>query len=68
MSISEATKKALESGRGITRHKIKQEHDLWFLPTKTILGYLIITSDRDICSRWQPTAEDILADDWFVVG
>lgn len=68
MDIVEATKSALKSGKGITRHKIKQEHNLWFLPTKTSLGYLIIISDREIYSLWQPNAEDITADDWFVIG
>ncbi|WP_273713115.1 Thoeris anti-defense Tad2 family protein [Leuconostoc mesenteroides] len=69
MNIVEATKNALKSGRGITRHKIKQDgYDVWFLPTKTSLGYLIIISDREIYSLWQPSAEDITADDWFVIG
>ncbi|QSB51254.1 Thoeris anti-defense Tad2 family protein [Leuconostoc falkenbergense] len=69
MNIVEATKNALKSGRGITRHKIKQDdYNVWFLPTKTSLGYLIIISDREIYALWQPSAEDITADDWFVIG
>ena len=68
MNIVEATKIALESGRGITRHKIKQDYNVWFLPTRTALGYLIIISDREIYSLWQPTAEDVTANDWFVIG
>ncbi|MCT3046744.1 hypothetical protein [Leuconostoc mesenteroides] len=44
INITEATKKALQSGRGITRPDFikNTKYGLWFLPTKSTLGYLII--------------------------
>lgn len=69
MNITEATKKALQSGRGITRPEFikNTKYGLWFLPTKSTLGYLII-DNKEITPLWQPTANDIIANDWIVYG
>ncbi|HAV52785.1 Thoeris anti-defense Tad2 family protein [Leuconostoc mesenteroides] len=69
MNITEATKKALQSGRGITRPELikNTKYGLWFLPTKSTLGYLII-DNKEITPLWQPSANDIIANDWIVYG
>ncbi|ASR69240.1 Thoeris anti-defense Tad2 family protein [Leuconostoc mesenteroides] len=69
MNITEATKKALQSGRGITRPEFikNTKYGLWFLPTKSTLGYLII-DNKEITPLWQPSANDIIANDWIVYG
>ena len=69
MNITEATKKAVQSGRGITRPEFikNTKYGLWFLPTKSTLGYLII-DNKEITPLWQPSADDIIANDWIVYG
>ncbi|QBC39884.1 Thoeris anti-defense Tad2 family protein [Leuconostoc mesenteroides] len=69
INITEATKKALQSGRGITRPDFikNTKYGLWFLPTKSTLGYLII-DNKEITPLWQPSANDIIANDWIVYG
>jgi len=69
INITEATKKALQSGRGITRPEFikNTKYGLWFLPTKSTLGYLII-DNKEITPLWQPSANDIIANDWIVYG
>lgn len=73
MDIQEATKLAMESGRTI--HRIsefdksrKSGENLEILPTNTY-GYLvIIPRKKAFYPLWQPMAEDLLADDWEVIG
>ena len=68
MNVVEATKKALEKSVGMTRPSFKNN---WYLiPTNTNecyvsmpIGYGVESSQRPAV-RWNPHAEDILADDW----
>lgn len=73
MNIQDATKLAMENGRTI--HRIsefdknrKTGENLEILPTN-VYGYLIIIpSKKAFYPLWQPMAEDLLADDWEVIG
>ncbi|MCI2941732.1 DUF2829 domain-containing protein [Staphylococcus cohnii] len=73
MNIQKATKLAMESGRTIHRvsefdKSRKSGENLEILPTNTY-GYLvIIPSKKAFYPLWQPMAEDLLADDWEVIG
>lgn len=67
MNIVEATEKALEKGVGIKNPRYK---NTYLLPTNTTECYLVIPVDFAIgngthaAPRWNPHAEDILANDW----
>lgn len=40
------------------------------VPTNTSACFIIVPKDnmKQLGKRWNPTAEDILADDWMVMG
>lgn len=74
MNIQEATKKALESGKYITREGLAGEIGrIRIKPTDTPDCCIVLISDpRKIPSarvgkRWNPQAEDLMADNWIVV-
>ncbi|MYY23739.1 Thoeris anti-defense Tad2 family protein [Ligilactobacillus salivarius] len=65
MYINQAVKKALKSRKGMTRENM----DLILFPTSSDFGCILVVpyekSDIPITSvRWNPKAEDLLADDW----
>ncbi|MCG1914001.1 Thoeris anti-defense Tad2 family protein [Staphylococcus epidermidis] len=73
MNIQEATKIAMENGKSIHR---KSEFDvlrkpgdnLELLPTNSY-GYIVVKPRKKaFYPMWQPMAEDLIADDWEVVG
>lgn len=40
---------------------------IWILPTDSPDGCVIDSqATRSPCRRWQPTAEDLVADDWMI--
>jgi hypothetical protein len=61
MYLHEAVKKAKESGRGFTRPKYVGK--VWFIPTN-IAGIIISTGWDELTPRWQPSADDLMANDW----
>lgn len=69
MDIITATKEALKKGVGIVNGRTKASQ-LYLLPTNTKECFLAIPfeythkSVRKVGARWNPHAEDILADDW----
>lgn len=69
MNIVEATKEAMKAGKGITNSVCKECGD-YLLPTNTDECYLIIpvgyshTKGMRVAARWNPHADDILAEDW----
>lgn len=73
MYIHEAVTKVLENGKYITR-KPSDPETIWSFtrlePTNG-LECVIIHNDKlrhhSPRARWQPTAEDLMADDWEVV-
>lgn len=64
MNIIEATRKASEKNKYITR---KVFNGIKIQPTDTVAACIAIKSDTDSCPRWQPHLEDLIAEDWEVV-
>ena len=83
MTITEALKaRGKENGHFITRVSWNEEYAYYMQPTKWPTSdttiYLVPTSSPDCimiqswyedhpCRRWQPTAGDLMAEDWVVV-
>ena len=67
VNIQEATKVALEEGKFITRVCFKNHAKIQ--PTNGIGGCILSTTDNSAQPRggWQPSAEDLTADDWKVI-
>lgn len=79
MYLHEAVKKAKKSGRGFTRQSyitkresVKEpDNTVWFYPTNSSIGVTIITrfnNEEKIIPRWQPSLDDLIANDWRVYG
>ncbi|WP_150887900.1 Thoeris anti-defense Tad2 family protein [Staphylococcus auricularis] len=69
MNIQEATKLAMEKRKGIRRYsRFKDGSQLYLIPTN-FCGYILYQSQEKVFTpMWQPMAEDLLADDWEVMG
>lgn len=78
MNIQEATKKAMEQNGVICRDKfviekgIKQFRMAVVAPGNSLDTCPIMTMDEkgrlsDYCRCWNPTADDLMADDWEVM-
>ncbi|WP_407372361.1 MW1434 family type I TA system toxin [Carnobacterium sp.] len=67
MNIVEVTKEAMSKGRGITRESWLP-NSMLLIPTNTIHCFIGETSDGKLIGKWQPCADDIVADDWIVYG
>ena len=65
MNIQEAVKQALKTGKGIQR-KSQEELPIWFLPTNTPVYIAIMDGEKMISKKWNPEADDLLADDWKI--
>lgn len=72
MYIQEATKLSQETGCCITRECEGWEGIIKILPTNTSQHCIVVQiwTGRDVPSgiRWNPSAEDLTAKDWKVVG
>lgn len=76
MYLDEAVRQSQDSGRGFTRkaylfkpESIREpDFTVWFYATNSILGTLLVDSNEHITPRWQPSLEDLTADDWIVYG
>lgn len=73
MNIQEATKLAMEKGTSIYRSSEfdrygKPGSTVEFLPTNSHGYILIVPREKAFTPMWNPMAEDLLADDWKVVG
>lgn len=64
MFIHEAVQIAVEFGGYIVRRKYSQYHRI--KPTNSDEGFILIKNDQIPRPRWQPRAEDLMADDWTV--
>ncbi|MFL4497762.1 hypothetical protein [Weissella sp. MSCH1] len=64
MYLHEAVKKAMESGEGLTR----PNNETLYIPTNTMYGILVVIGNDTlrITLRWQPNADDLVANDWQV--
>lgn len=70
MNIKEAIDIALPKGKAITRKEWqKEERMLWIIPTNTSACMILLSGrepvERKLLIGWQPTAEDLQADDWI---
>lgn len=64
MNISTAIKKAMLAGKGITREN-EAYQNVTIIPTNTDLC-MVISNGKSSAVRWQPSAEDLVAEDWIV--
>lgn len=67
MNIQEAIKEAVEQKRGIAREPWEAV-SMWAIPTNTNLCMILLSKDEIASSRWEPNADDLTANDWFVYG
>lgn len=68
MNIHEACRAALGTGRAI-RRKIPLHDNILFLPTNTWLHVVMCRTDIPKGRPgWVPALDDLLADDWEVIG
>ena len=73
MNIQEATKLSMKNGKPIYRSSEfdtfkKPGDNLELLPTNSY-GYVVVKPRKKaFYPMWQPMAEDLMADDWEVVG
>ncbi len=74
MNIQAATKKAVESRGLMYRMSTRQVNEARYgviKPTNTYDSCILVVMDKGIqtksCRAWNPTADDLLADDWEVV-
>lgn len=67
MNIQEATRQALETGSSIyRRHWVNEGLPMAITPTNTPACCIVSTTTKAPCPRWNPMAEDLLADDWDI--
>ena len=71
MKISEAVEKALEQKKMIYRRNIKHEtgyRSTFIKPTNSYNACIVISycegKETASCRRWNPTGDDLMADDW----
>lgn len=65
MVISEAIKRAIKKGQGIARKSDGPRPPI-FIPTNTDGCVLVLVDHNHIYQRWNPTLDDLSADDWYV--
>lgn len=70
MNIKEAIDAALPKGNAITKKSwIEEERMLWVIPTNTSACMILMNNrepvEQNLLQGWQPTAEDLQADDWI---
>ncbi len=67
MNIQEACKLAIASGKKITREDEFWEYgNLKIEPTDTDECCIAYSGPIDKCARWEPKAEDLVANDWKI--
>lgn len=73
MNIQEAVKKAIEEKKEIYRKSAKQDFSDTYatiMPTNTYDTCLLIVNagnEKKSCRNWNPTADDLIADDWALI-
>ena len=73
MYIHKAIKRALRHGRCICRRSRLRGHYMKYKPTHSRDCILMVWRDngeiaRQTKPRWNPTVEDLMADDWVVIS
>lgn len=64
MELKEAVKVAMKAGKGVRREAM----GVLLLPTNTRECFLIMEGGKLLSGKWNPSLDDILADDWHVAG
>ena len=64
MFIHEAVKEAMEKKCYIKRNAAWYSKEVKFLPTNTPECIIVYSETNPPRRRWQPNAEDLIADDW----
>lgn len=74
MHIHEAVRMAMEKGHLITRSSARIEESTRYAAIKPTNTYdacvVVIIADgkvKEACRCWNPTADDLMADDWEVI-
>lgn len=71
MNIQEATKLAMIKGKAIYRKDLKDEGLRGeILPTNDSYHGMLYTipDKKSYAQRWEPVAEDLISNEWFVSG
>ncbi|EHL7166296.1 DUF2829 domain-containing protein [Staphylococcus pseudintermedius] len=71
MNIQEATKLAMKKGKSIYRKDLRNKGLRGeILPTNDLYHGMLYTipDKKSYKQRWQPLAEDLVSDEWFVTG
>lgn len=67
MKIGEAVKQALDEGKCITRDEYLDSVKM--CPICGVMPLTIMMADGSHpCKNWNPTAEDLMAEDWILVN
>lgn len=69
MNIQEAVKKGIEQKKMITRES--WGHPEWIIPTNNFYNRMVgytDTKEQLPLRGWQPMADDLMADDWYVTN
>lgn len=66
MWIHEAVQEALKTNKGIYRRNDRWPKGVWVLPTQTCLHLVLVTPNFKCRKCWEPSVDDIIADDWQV--
>lgn len=65
MNINEAVKESLITKRAISRQVY--ENRTFLIPTNDSNSLVALCSEKRLpCRGWQPFADDLIADDWYV--
>lgn len=65
MNINEAVKESLITKRAISRRVY--ENRIFLIPTNDSNSLVALCSEKRLpCRGWQPFADDLIADDWYV--
>ena len=73
MFIHEAIEKSLKENKEICRESARDVHADVFAtirPTNSYEACILVINQKDTkksCRNWNPTADDLIADDWIVV-
>lgn len=75
MKISEAVEKAMNAGAMIYRKSVRKEQgyrNTAIMPTNSYDTCILVTicegKETGSCRNWNPTADDLMADDWELWG
>ena len=66
MRISKAVRLDKKTRRGIARRA--WEGHVYLIPTSGSEGIIVVAGRKQIAPRWEPSADDLTASDWYAIG